>query len=100
MVRFFLMLQRFWNWVDDRDIDKHAVSIAIMYGTVTIIKWSMSFAEAHADKPGSDIALIIAAVNAPYMALQAIAIKYYFDSRVSGSGPVPSSTVSNSSASN
>ena len=78
---FFSNLQRFWNWIDDRDIDKHAVSVAIMWGTVTVIKWAMGYAELHHDKAGIEIAAIIAAVSAPYMALQGVAIKFYFDAR-------------------
>jgi hypothetical protein len=74
-------LTRAWDWIDQRDIDKHAVSVVILYGTKVLTSWAMTFAAAHADKPGLEIAAIIAAVTAPYMALQAAAIKFYFDSR-------------------
>lgn len=79
----FRMLRRFWDWVDDRDIDKHAVSLAILYGTMTILKWAMAFADTHPDKSGVEIAAIIAAVSAPYMALQTAALSFYFKSRTS-----------------
>jgi hypothetical protein len=69
-----------WDWVDARDIDKHAVSLAILYGTASVTKWAMRFAE-HGDRPGIEIAAIIAAVVAPYMALQAAAIAWYFKAR-------------------
>jgi len=69
-----------WDWIDKRDIDKHAVSLIILYGSVIVIQWAMKFAE-HGDRPGLEIAAIIAAVTAPYMALQTAAIKFYFDSR-------------------
>lgn len=72
---------RLWDWIDDRDVDKHIVSLCILYGTVIESKWAMAFAALHADKPGIEIAAIIAAVTGPYMALQAAAIKFYFDSR-------------------
>jgi hypothetical protein len=74
-------LTRIWDWIDKRDIDKHVVSIVVLWGTKILTSWAMTFATAHADKPGLEIAAIIAAVTAPYMALQAAAIKFYFDSR-------------------
>lgn len=76
---------RLWDWIDKRDIDKHAVSLAILWGTVKITEWSMGYANAHADAAnGMGIAAIIGAVSGPYMALQAAAIKFYFDSRTGG----------------
>lgn len=76
----FNLLIRFWDWVDNRDIDKHAVSVAIMYGTVKITEWSMKFA-ASSGRPGMEVAAIIAAVGGPYSLLQAAAIAFYFKSR-------------------
>lgn len=69
-----------WDWIDKRDIDKHIVSLTILYGSVLVLDWAMKFAE-HGNRPGLEIAAIIAAVTAPYMALQTAAIKFYFDSR-------------------
>jgi hypothetical protein len=77
----FTRLKVFWDWVDDRDIDKHAVSLAILYGTMSIVNWAMVFASMNPGKPGIEIAAIIAAVSAPYMALQSFALKYYFNAR-------------------
>lgn len=74
-------LTRIWDWIDKRDIDKHVVSVVVLYGTKILTGWAMAFATSHADKPGIEIAAIIAAVTGPYMALQAAAIKFYFDSR-------------------
>lgn len=72
----------FWTWIDDRQIDKHLISLAILAGTVRVTEWAMEFAEAHADAVnGAGVAAILAAVTGPYMALQAAAIKFYFDSR-------------------
>lgn len=77
-----MTLERIWNWVDERDIDKHVVSIMIMWGTVKITSWAMAYADSHSDVGnGMGIAAIIAAVSGPYMALQAAAIKFYFDAR-------------------
>lgn len=70
----------FWDWVDKRDLDKHAVSLLILFGTVKITVWAMHFAE-HGDRPGLEVAAIIGAVVAPYMALQAAAVAFYFKAR-------------------
>lgn len=72
-----------WDWIDKRDIDKHALSLGIFWGTVKLTTWAMTFAATHGEKPGLEIAAVITAVTAPYMALQAAAIKYYFESRPS-----------------
>lgn len=70
-----------WDWLDRRDVDKHLVSIFIMYGTWRITEWAMDFAYSANDLSSVGMAAIIAAVTAPYMALQAAAIGFYFKSR-------------------
>lgn len=70
-----------WDWIDKRNIDKHFISVAILFGTVKITAWSMGYAERHGEKSGIEAAAIIAAVAAPYMALQAAAIAFYFRAR-------------------
>lgn len=75
------LLGQLWDWIDKRDIDKHTLSVGIFYGTIKLTEWAMVYASSHPDKPGIEIAAIIAAVTAPYMGLQAAAIKYYFDAR-------------------
>lgn len=74
-------LARFWDWIDKRDIEKHAVSICILYGTKMLTEWAMAYASGHADKPGLEVAAIISAVTGPYMVLQGAVIKFYFESR-------------------
>jgi hypothetical protein len=93
-----LRASQLWDWVDKRDIDKHAVSLAIFFGTFKVTAWAMGFAEIAAGveptmtvrpdmgESGAvatpfEAAAIIAAVLAPYMALQAAAVKYYFETR-------------------
>ena len=78
-----MTLEQFWDWIDKRDIDKHVVSLAVLYGTKIMTSWAMAFAAAHADKSGLELGAVIAAVTGPYMGLQAAAIKFYFDSRPS-----------------
>ncbi len=73
-------LSEFWGWVDDRDIDKHTVSVAVMLGTWRITEWAMVYAHT-SPRPGLEVAAIIAAVVGPYSVLQAAAVKFYFDSR-------------------
>lgn len=70
-----------WDWFDKRDIDKHIVTLAILYGTKMLTDWAMLFAATNAARPGIEIAAIIAAVTGPYMVLQTAAIKFYFESR-------------------
>lgn len=81
LYRFAALCSAAWDWIDKRDIDKHAVSLAILWGTVKITTWSMDFAETHGEKTGLEAAAIIGAVAAPYMALQAAAIAFYFRAR-------------------
>jgi hypothetical protein len=70
---------RFWHFFDERQIDKHLLSIGIFSGTVKVMEWAMTYAAAHADKSGLEVGAIIAAVTAPYSALQAAAIRFYFN---------------------
>lgn len=65
-----------WDWIDKRQIFERFISLCILYGTVKVTTWAMEFAEMHGEKTGSDAAVIIAAVAAPYMALQAAAIAF------------------------
>ena len=74
------MLTRAWDWIDERDIDKHIVSLAVLAGTVKVTTWAMGFATG-SPRPGLEVAAIIAAVSGPFMALQAAAIKFYFEAR-------------------
>ena len=80
MCRIALRAGQFWDFIDARDIDKHFVSLAILSGTILITQWAMHFAT-HGDRPGLEIAAIIAAVVGPYSALQAAALSFYFRAR-------------------
>lgn len=72
---------QFWDFIDKRDIDKHAVSVSIMLGTLKITTWAMLYAEKVDGKPGLEVAAVLGAVLAPWMALQAAAVKWYFEAR-------------------
>ncbi len=73
-------LSEMWDWIDSRDLDKHAVSVVVLTGTWNITNWAMQFAET-GSRPAAETAMIIAAVSAPYLALQAAAIAWYFKAR-------------------
>jgi hypothetical protein len=80
MCRLALRAAQFWDFIDKRDVDKHAVTMVILFGTWELTRWAMHFA-AHGDRPGIEVAAIIGAVVAPYMGLQAAAIAWYFKAR-------------------
>lgn len=73
-------MSAFFDWVDNRDVDKHLVSLIILIGTIDLTRWAQHFAE-NGNRPGLEVAAIIAAVFAPYMALQTAAIAWYFRAR-------------------
>lgn len=77
----FGLLSRWWDFIDRRDIDKHFVSLMVLWGTYKLTTWAMFYVTSCEGKTGIEIAAIIAAVTGPYMALQAAAIKFYFDAR-------------------
>ncbi len=55
----------FWDWIDKRQLDKHALSLGVFWGTVKVTEWAMAYATIFETKPGSEVAMIIAAVLAP-----------------------------------
>jgi hypothetical protein len=71
-----------WDWFDKRQIFERFVALAILFGTVKITAWAMNYAEMHTEKTGIEAAAIIAAVLAPYMALQGAAIAFMFRARM------------------
>lgn len=69
-----------WDWIDRRQVDAHVISAVVLYGSIKITGWAMDFAH-HGDRPGIEVAAIIAAVVTPWSALQAAAIKFVFETR-------------------
>ena len=80
MCKVALRASQAWDWIDNRDIDKHFISLAVLSGTVILTQWAMEFAY-WSSRPGLEVAAIIGAVTAPYCALQAAAISFYFRAR-------------------
>jgi len=70
-----------WDFIDARDIDKHALSLSVFGMTVYIVYWCMEFIWAHPDKPGLEVAAMVAAIMVPWNGVQAAAIKWYFEAR-------------------
>lgn len=79
--KWFGPLTLMWDWFDKRDIDKHAMSWAVFYGTAWILWWATHFVQTHPDKPGLEVAAIIAAVMVPWTPLQAAVVNWYFRAR-------------------
>lgn len=70
-----------WDFIDNRQIDRHLASIAIFAVTWKLTEWLMSYVTAHPEKPGLEVAAIIGAFMVPWSAAQAAALRFYFDSR-------------------
>lgn len=81
------LLGRVWDWIDRRDVDKHAAFWAVLMMTWYIVDWALEFAFQHASKPGLEIAAIVGAILLPWTPVQAAAVKWYFDSRSKGNEP-------------
>jgi len=74
-VRGFAMV---WDFIDEKDIDKHCLSWATFGVTIWIIRWATTFVAAHPTMSGIEIAAIIGAVMLPWTPMQAAVINWYF----------------------
>jgi len=72
---------RFWEWIDARRIDMHAVLVVSLWLTIRVVEWSMDFAGAHPDMDGVRMAAVIGAVLGPWALLQGAMFKFYSESR-------------------
>jgi hypothetical protein len=70
----------FWNWVDERCVVRRVVLFVTLWMTWEAYQWAAEFAQA-ADRPGTDVAAIIAAVTAPISLLQGAVFKVYSEGR-------------------
>jgi len=77
----FALFDRFWLVCDERDVDKHLMSWLVFAATGWIIRWATIFVDHHPDKPGLEVAAIIAAVMVPWTPVQAAVIAWYFQAR-------------------
>lgn len=76
-------LSDIWNFIDARDIDKHAMAWAVFAVTCYQIFWVMEFVWDHPEKPGLEVGAIVAALMLPWTPVQAAVISWYFNSRKS-----------------
>ena len=76
-----LRLSQLWQFIDDRDIDKHAMAWAVFYVTLELLHWTLNFVWVYPEKPGLEVAAIVGAIMATWTPVQAIVIKWYFEAR-------------------
>lgn len=77
------MIARFWTWVDSRAIVRRIVLFVTLWMTWQAFTWAGVFAMT-SDRPGMDVAAIIAAVTAPISVLQGYVFQVYTKGREAG----------------
>lgn len=73
-------MTRFWDWIDQRGIVRRIVLGMAVWMTWRATVWATAFAAA-SDKPGLEVAAIIAAATAPLTLFTAAVFKAYVESR-------------------
>jgi len=81
MCTLALRASQLWNFIDDRDIDKHAMAWAVFGITCYLMQWVLNFVWVYPEKSGIEVCLIVAAVMLPWTPVQAKVIQWYFESR-------------------
>jgi hypothetical protein len=77
------IMSAFWNWFDERDVEKHLVALSTLILTYKILNWSMGYAASETVRSGTEIAAVLASINVPMAGLQAAVINFYFKARTS-----------------
>lgn len=85
-----------WDFIDNRDIDKHLVAVSIivffLWAAVDITRWGYGFAESWLEAvkagkaiSGTEVAAVIAAIGGPWglvtAAVLATVVNFYFKVR-------------------
>jgi hypothetical protein len=70
-----------WDWFDKRQIDAQLVAVFTLIVTYRLTEWAVHFASNNGDRPGAEVAMIIAAITGPWALLQTAVVKFYFDTR-------------------
>lgn len=70
------MIVRFWDWIDDRAVVRRAVLFITLWMTYSITVQAWNFAHT-STFDGTGTAAVIAAVTAPFAALQAFVFNTY-----------------------
>lgn len=73
-------MNRFWDWIDKRGVVRRVVLGIAVWMTWRATVWATAFAQA-SDKPGIEVAAIIAAATAPLTLFTAAVFKAYVESR-------------------
>lgn len=71
---------RVWDFIDKREIDKHATAWAVFGVTIKLLLWTVHFAST-SPRAGAEIAEIVAAIWAPWNLVQAAVVAWYFNAR-------------------
>lgn len=77
------MIERFWEWVDRRQVVRRIAFFTTLWMTWQAFTWAAVFAET-SSRVGIDVAAIIAAVTAPVAALQGYIFSSYSQGRKDG----------------
>lgn len=56
-------------------IFRHCMMVALLLTVLYVVSWSMDYADSQ--EPGSDVSIVISAVNAPIILLMGYAIKLF-----------------------
>ena len=80
-----LRASQLWDFIDQRDIDKHAMAWAVFGITCYLLQWTLNFVWVYPDKPGLEVAAIVGAIMATWTPVQAKVIQWYFASRTDDS---------------
>lgn len=71
----------FWDWVDKRDLDKHALAwlVALCGWDLTWEAWDFAKLALNAKTPMAEVAATIAAIGVPYGLFATAVTKWYFE---------------------
>lgn len=82
LARFWQGVTTFWDWVDDRQIDQHALALVVIWMTWQLMVWSMGFMDramgAHDAATFAAAAANVAAVWVPWSPVFALVINWWF----------------------
>jgi hypothetical protein len=73
-------MNRFWDWIDSRGIVRRLTLAMAVWMTWRATLWATAYAAA-SDRPGLEVAAIIAAATAPLTLFTASVFRAYVESR-------------------
>lgn len=81
------MITRFWDWIDRRGVVRRWVLFFTLWMTYRVTDWAFAYAHDALGHGGFEVSTTIAAITAPFAALQAFVFKWYLDSRGNDAKP-------------